>query len=223
MVQDEKHALTFDELMSTPIDFFAYAMNRLKLENITREIPVGLVFNLLKDTCKSYAEFEYNMEECFRALTDQLDWKNPKGHKILYDMSKPLPLQDKEGRLVIPVEFFFNNDLKYLKAGNKGIMYSSSITNTPTVRVMINIVSKQKAFLTMRILSVVSVKVEKKHGYGYLMEILVRRATQNLYKFKEGDFLNLPLHDIEDMLLLITQNKLFRLDGDVIVDFVTAL
>ncbi|GJV41959.1 hypothetical protein Tco_1420399 [Tanacetum coccineum] len=75
----------------------------------------------------------------------------------------------------------------------------------------------------MRILSVVSVKVEKKQGYGYLKEIVVRKANQNMYKFKEGDFLNLHLNDIEDMLLLIAQNKLSNLDGDVIVDFVTTL
>ncbi|GJR79442.1 hypothetical protein Tco_0150227 [Tanacetum coccineum] len=75
----------------------------------------------------------------------------------------------------------------------------------------------------MRILSVVSVKIEKKSGYGFLEEIVVRRADQKLYKFKEGDFPDLHLNDIEDMLLLIAQNKLFNLDGDVIVDFVSAL
>ncbi|GJY75298.1 hypothetical protein Tco_0480414 [Tanacetum coccineum] len=75
----------------------------------------------------------------------------------------------------------------------------------------------------MRILSVVSVKIEKKSGYGYLEEIVVRRADQKLYKFKEGDFPDLHLNDIEDMLLLIAQNKLFNLEDVVIVDFVTAL
>ncbi|GKD18278.1 hypothetical protein Tco_1207436 [Tanacetum coccineum] len=119
MVQVEKPPLTFDELMSTPIDFSTFAMNRLKLKNITREVLVGPVFNLLKGTCKSCVELKCNMEECYRALTDQLDWANPKGHKSPVDMSKPLPLQDKEVRLTIPVEFFFNNDLEYLKAGNK--------------------------------------------------------------------------------------------------------
>ncbi|GKF20954.1 hypothetical protein Tco_0069592 [Tanacetum coccineum] len=74
------------------------------------------------------------MEECYRALTDQLDWTNPEGHKSPVDMSKPLPLQDKEGRLTIPVEFFFNNDLEYLKAGNKERTCSSSITKTPAAR-----------------------------------------------------------------------------------------
>nr|GEW83788.1 hypothetical protein [Tanacetum cinerariifolium] len=75
----------------------------------------------------------------------------------------------------------------------------------------------------MRFMSVVSVQVEKKSGYGYLEEIVVRRADQKLYKFKEGDFLDLHLNDIEDMLLLIAQNKLFNQEGDVTVDFVTAL
>nr|GEW45478.1 hypothetical protein [Tanacetum cinerariifolium] len=58
---------------------------------------------------------------------------------------------------------------------------------------------------------------------NFLEEIVVRRADQKLYKFKEGDFLDLHLNDIEDMLLFIAQNKLFNLEGDVIVDFVTAL
>ncbi|GJT38215.1 hypothetical protein Tco_0938080 [Tanacetum coccineum] len=66
-------SLTFDELMSTPIDFSAFAMNRLGLTTLTREVLVGHVFNLLKGTCKSYGELEYNFEECFRALPDQLD------------------------------------------------------------------------------------------------------------------------------------------------------
>ncbi|GJY62086.1 hypothetical protein Tco_0462743 [Tanacetum coccineum] len=48
MVQAEKPPLTFDELMSTPIDFSVFIMNRLKLDKITREVLVGPVFNLLK-------------------------------------------------------------------------------------------------------------------------------------------------------------------------------
>ncbi|GJS04061.1 hypothetical protein Tco_0320569 [Tanacetum coccineum] len=39
----------------------------------------------------------------------------------------------------------------------------------------------------------------------------------------EGDFPRLHLNDIEDMLLLVVQNKLFNLEGDVIVDLAVAL
>ncbi|GJT19590.1 hypothetical protein Tco_0878296 [Tanacetum coccineum] len=75
----------------------------------------------------------------------------------------------------------------------------------------------------MKILSVKSVSVKKLHGYGHLEEIVVRRVDRQLYKFKEGDFIDLHLNDIEDMLLLDFQHKLFQLDGSDIVDFIVAL
>ncbi|GKA71228.1 hypothetical protein Tco_0777367, partial [Tanacetum coccineum] len=231
MIQAEKPPLTFDELMSTPIDFSAFAMNCLKLNKITRANLVGPLFNLLKGTCKSCVELEYNMEECYRALTDQLDGTNPEGHKSLVDMSKPLPQQDKEGRLTIPIEFFFNNDLEYLKEGNKERTYSSFITKTPAARytmegiedMILTLWSPVKIPMTRMLLLEYLTRVEKKSGYGYLEEIVVRRADRILYKFKEGDFPDLRLNDIEDILLLIAKNKLFNLEGDVIVDFVTTL
>nr|GEV21446.1 hypothetical protein [Tanacetum cinerariifolium] len=67
------------------------------------------------------------------------------------------------------------------------------------------------------------VKVKKLHGYGHLEEIIVRRADRQLYKFKECDFIDLQLNDIEDMLLFAVQHKLFQLDGSDIVDFIMAL
>ncbi|GJV22529.1 hypothetical protein Tco_1371549 [Tanacetum coccineum] len=122
----EKPPLTFDDLMSTPIDFTAFVMNRLKLTKLTKADLVG-----------------------------------PISHHDVYSI--------------------------------------------------------------MKILSIVSVTVDRQFGYGYLKEIMVRRAYQKLYKFMEGDFSNLHLNDIEDMLLLNVQNKLFNLEGDIIVDLEAAL
>ncbi|GJR56926.1 hypothetical protein Tco_1499088 [Tanacetum coccineum] len=68
-----------------------------------------------------------------------------------------------------------------------------------------------------------NVKVNKWYGYGHLEEIEVRRSDQKLYKFMEGDFLRLYLNDIEDMLLLVFQNRLNNLKGKVIVYFAAAL
>ncbi|GJZ79968.1 hypothetical protein Tco_0644805 [Tanacetum coccineum] len=45
--------LTFDELMSTPIDFSAYVINNLKIDNLTQEHLVGPAFNLLKGIYRS--------------------------------------------------------------------------------------------------------------------------------------------------------------------------
>ncbi|GJY86037.1 hypothetical protein Tco_0500063 [Tanacetum coccineum] len=63
----------------------------------------------------------------------------------------------------------------------------------------------------------------KWYDYGYLEEIEVRREDQQLYKFKEGDFPRLHLHDIEDMLLILVQKKLSNLVRDVIFDLGVAL
>ncbi|GKA89888.1 hypothetical protein Tco_0811700 [Tanacetum coccineum] len=69
----EKPPLTFDELMSTPIDFSAYVMNNIKIENLTQEHLVGPAFNLLKWTCRSRVELKYQFEECYKGVTDRLD------------------------------------------------------------------------------------------------------------------------------------------------------
>nr|GEV33586.1 uncharacterized mitochondrial protein AtMg00810-like [Tanacetum cinerariifolium] len=56
--------------------------------------------------------------------------------------------------------------------------------------------STHDVYSIKRILAMTRVDVMKKHGYGYLREIEVRRADNMLYKFKEGDFPRLRLNDI---------------------------
>nr|GEW83789.1 hypothetical protein [Tanacetum cinerariifolium] len=51
----------------------------------------------------------------------------------------------------------------------------------------------------------------------------MKRADRQVYKFKEGDFIDLHLNNIEDMLLLVVQHKLFQLNGSDIVDLIVAL
>ncbi|GJW99231.1 hypothetical protein Tco_0181039 [Tanacetum coccineum] len=125
---------TFDELMGTPIDFSAYVMNRLKIDNLTQEILVGPAFNLLKGSCKSFAELEYHFEECYKAVNDRLDWHNPEGREYPFDLSKPLPLIEDRGRQVVPADYFINNDLEYLKGGSSSSKYATSTTRTKAAK-----------------------------------------------------------------------------------------
>ncbi|GJX29720.1 hypothetical protein Tco_0237799 [Tanacetum coccineum] len=83
--------------------------------------------------------------------------------------------------------------------------------------------SRGDVYSTKRILAVTHVKVMRKHGYGYLEEIVVRRADNVLYRLKEGDFPRLRINDIEDMLILVVQNRLTNLLGDDVADFPIAL
>nr|GEY74481.1 hypothetical protein [Tanacetum cinerariifolium] len=97
---------TFDELMSTPINFSAYLINYLKIDNLTQEILIGPAFNLLKGSCKSFVELKFHFED------------------------KPLPLIEVQGRQVVHSNYFFNNDLKYLKGRSSSRKYTTSITKT---------------------------------------------------------------------------------------------
>ncbi|GKE16801.1 hypothetical protein Tco_1424378 [Tanacetum coccineum] len=192
IAQAEKPPLTFDELMSTHIDFSAYVMHNLKIDNLTQEILVGPTFNLLKGFCKSFVELEYHFKECYKAVTNQLDWNNPEGHEYPFDLSKPLPLIEAQGRQVVPADYFFNNDLEYLKGIEDMVL---------TLWIPVKVAYDK--FDMKRIIAVTHVKVMKWYGYGYLEEIIGRREDQTLHKFKEGDFPRLNMRDIEDLLLLL--------------------
>ncbi|GJU88166.1 hypothetical protein Tco_1300589 [Tanacetum coccineum] len=130
IAQVEKPPLTFNELMSTTIDFSAYVMNNLKIDNLTQEHLVGPAFNLLKGTCKSQVELEYHFEECYKVVTNRLDWNNPEGQEYPFDLRKPPPLIEDRGCQVVPVDYFINNDLEYLKGGSSSRKYMTSTTKT---------------------------------------------------------------------------------------------
>nr|GEU92285.1 hypothetical protein [Tanacetum cinerariifolium] len=183
----------------------------------------------------NYVELDYNMEECYKALTDQLDWNNPEGDRYPFNLSKPLPLVMLGNHQIVPVDCFFNNDLAYLQRGITGRTYMASLTKTKAAkhftlgsqktkfyRYASNRESKHDVYSTKRILAVINVKVKEWYGYGHLEEIKVRRSNHQLYKFMEADFHDF-IHDIEDMLILLVQNRLFNLKGDVIVHLAAAL
>ncbi|GJX21539.1 hypothetical protein Tco_0225984 [Tanacetum coccineum] len=156
---------------------------------------VGLAFNLLKGTCKSRVELDYHLKECYKAVNDRLDWHNLEGHKYPFDLSKPLPLVEDRG-------------------GSSSRKYTTSTTKTKAAKYD-NIEGIEDRVPTLWI--------PVKYDYGYLEEIEVRREDHKLYKFKEGDFPRLNLHDIEDMLLLLVQKKLSNLERDDLFSLGVAL
>ncbi|GJS02908.1 hypothetical protein Tco_0319416 [Tanacetum coccineum] len=186
----DKPSKTFDELMITPIDFSAYIMNSLKITNLTQETLLGPAFRLLKGTRSNYAELEYDFEECYKALSEKLDWENLEGGDYPFDLTKPLPLVISGNHQKVTIDYFFNNDLKYLQGGVSIMTYTTSITKTKAAQYDLSGIEYM-------------VEVMRKHGYGYLKEIVVRRADNDLYRFKEGDFPRLRINDKEDMLLFV--------------------
>ncbi|GJV17862.1 hypothetical protein Tco_1363185 [Tanacetum coccineum] len=88
-------------------------------------------FNLLKGTCKSFVELEYHFKECYKAVIVQVDWNNPEVHEYPFELSKPLSLIEAQGRQVVHANYFFNNDLEYLKGGSSSRNYGVPVKVDP--------------------------------------------------------------------------------------------
>ncbi|GKE30368.1 hypothetical protein Tco_1445752 [Tanacetum coccineum] len=88
MVSTSEDSLTYNDLMATHIDFSMYVLNRLKIDNLTQDILLGPAYTLLK------------------------------GDRYPFDLSKPLPLRGQLGHQTVAADYFFNNDLEFLKSSN---------------------------------------------------------------------------------------------------------
>nr|GEX88584.1 uncharacterized mitochondrial protein AtMg00810-like [Tanacetum cinerariifolium] len=64
----------------------------------------------------------------------KLDWNNLEGDRYPVDLSKPLPLQGTPCHRTVAADYFFNNDLEYLKTSDLGVTYTISITMTKAAR-----------------------------------------------------------------------------------------
>nr|GEZ78197.1 hypothetical protein [Tanacetum cinerariifolium] len=61
-------------------------------EPIKETLSKRPAFRLLKGTRNNYAELEYDFKECYKALSEKLDWENPEDDDYPFDLTKPLPL-----------------------------------------------------------------------------------------------------------------------------------
>ncbi|GJT62462.1 hypothetical protein Tco_1005995 [Tanacetum coccineum] len=121
----------------------------------------------------------FQMEECHFLLTDQVDWVNPEGHRVMPDVSKPLPLGgppgSKERRSALSIS--------KLKAINYPDFRLEELVTSLWIKSEREYdISAAHVRSHMRILSVVSLKTISRYGYTYLKEIVLRRADYKEYK-----------------------------------------
>nr|GEU31063.1 copia protein [Tanacetum cinerariifolium] len=216
-----KEPLTsYDEFNATTFDFFAFIFNRLQILNLTQELLVGLT------------ELEYHLEECSKATAEKLDWNNPENKPYPFNLIKTLPLiQDRQGRQIIPKDYFINIDLQYLKGGDSSRRYSTSVTKTKAASYDLKWiddmlydlwclsvpqdydVSSAIPCFFIHVIYAISLSLypfTERYAQPYFFSCLIRK----IYPFKEGDFSRLRLQDIKDMLLLLTQRRLTNLTVD---------
>ncbi|GJU78343.1 hypothetical protein Tco_1275413 [Tanacetum coccineum] len=150
------------------------------------------------------------MEECHLLLIDQVDLAYPEGHRIMPDVSKPLPLGGPPGQ-DYDISVAYGISHWCFKRKEFYITRHSAPSNRSTVR------------SHMQILSVVKLKTYERYGYTFLKEIVLFIADYKEYKISKADFKNMHPNDFEDLYLLHLQGQLNHLSGADKVHFFTAV
>ncbi|GKA35912.1 hypothetical protein Tco_0722403, partial [Tanacetum coccineum] len=219
----ENSLLTQTGDMAIFMDWFCKKQGITKL---TQKDLEGPVFEIVKVFHPNVIHLQYQMEECHKLLTDQVD-----DAIIRHNVSKPLLLGGQPGQVTIQADFFFNKDLEYLRYGSKGGRTALSISKMKTAyypdigleqmvpdHMWIEEECKHisegdlRAVQThMPILSVVRIEVFSLYGYVYMKTIVLRRADLNEYIIAERDFKYLYPSDFKDLYLLNLQGHLKHL------------
>nr|GEU39145.1 retrovirus-related Pol polyprotein from transposon TNT 1-94 [Tanacetum cinerariifolium] len=131
--------------------------------------------------------------------TDQIvdDVANDVDQPPVTQLRLRIKLQSKIGRpshLTVAIEYFFNNNLEFLKSSDPEKKYTTSVTNTKAAWYEIMGIKDMIPTLwsaTKKILSVISVSVKKRHGYDHLEEIAMKRASRQLFQLDGSDIVDL--------------------------------
>ncbi|GJW06286.1 hypothetical protein Tco_1568709 [Tanacetum coccineum] len=228
----EEPPTSFDELNDTSFDFSAFVINRLKIPNLTQEIlnvPKQQLNDLTGITQKTNRSVQDHRgrQIILKDYFINKDLEYLKGGDLSRRYSSSVTktkvatyelkwIEDLVPELWSPVQLKYDQ-LAYFGTSHLGPKrqrfygYASNLTSSKDV------------YSSRRIIAVTRLTIMKMYDYGYLEEIEVRRDDQKLYTFKEGDFKRLRLQDIEDMLLLLVQQKLTNLTIDERHDLNVAL
>ncbi|GKE01459.1 hypothetical protein Tco_1389442 [Tanacetum coccineum] len=111
--------------MATFMDWYC---KKQGITELTQKDLEGPAFEIVKVFHPYVIHLQYQMEECHKLLTNQVD-----DAILRYNGSKPLPLGGPQGQVTIQFDFFFNKDLEYLKYGSKGSRPALSISKMKAV------------------------------------------------------------------------------------------
>ncbi|GKD37472.1 hypothetical protein Tco_1257679 [Tanacetum coccineum] len=153
---------------------------------------------------------KFQMEDCHLLLTDQVDLVNLEGHRVVPDVSKPLPLGgplgDKGRRSALSISklkaaqyldfrleelvpsLWIESERDYNISDAYGISYWWFKRKELYITRHSAPFDHSKVRSHMQILSVVSLKTFERYKYTFLKEIVLRIADYKEYKISEADF-----------------------------------
>nr|GEY44683.1 E-beta-farnesene synthase [Tanacetum cinerariifolium] len=178
----------------------------------------GLTFEIIKVFHPDVIHLQYQMEECHKLLTDNVD--DP---ILRHNVSKPLPLGGPPGQMkatyypdagleqMVPDQFLIEEECKYDIAAMYGISHWWFQRQRFYIDRHTSEGDRSVVRTHMRILSVVRIEVFSMYGYDYMKKIVLCRADLNEYVIMKRDFKYLYPSDFEDLYLLNLQGYLNHL------------
>ncbi|GJT96821.1 retrovirus-related pol polyprotein from transposon TNT 1-94 [Tanacetum coccineum] len=197
--------------MAIFIDWF---YKKQGITELKQQVLEGPAYEIVKVFHPNVIHLQYQMEECHKLLTDQVDESI-----IRYNVNKPLPLGGPPSQVMIQSDFFFNKDLEYLRYSCKSGRPALSISKMkeayyPNVGLeqmvpdQMWIEEECKYDIAsiavrnhMRILTVVRIEVFSLYGYDYMKKIVLRRADLKEYTIALKDFKYITLVNFEVVLI----------------------
>ncbi|GJU52075.1 hypothetical protein Tco_1221630 [Tanacetum coccineum] len=210
--------------MTTFMNGYCQKVNKIVLTQADFE---GQAYEVVKAFYPGVIHIQFQMEECHKMLTNQVDWTNPKGDQLEYlrygskgsspalsiSKIKATSYPDFGLELLVSEQMWINDVHTYDISAKYGIShwwfnrqkFYIDRHDSP---------SRRKEVRThMRILNVIRIKAYSRYGYDYLSEIVLRRADLQEHTIAEKDFKNLYPSDFEDLNLLLLQGHLDHLPG----------
>ncbi|GJU19774.1 retrovirus-related pol polyprotein from transposon TNT 1-94 [Tanacetum coccineum] len=206
--------------------FIRWYCRRIGKEELNKADLKGPAFMMVKGFHENNISFQFQMEECHKLLTNQIDLVNPEGHRIVPDISNPLPLGGPPALSISKLKAALYQDFGLEELVPSLWIESEQVYDISAAYGITHWWFSRKQFYInkhsepsdrdavrshMRILSVISIKTYERYGYNYLREIVLRRADYNEYKISEKDFKSLHPNDFEDLNILHIQGKLDHL------------
>ncbi|GJY99677.1 retrovirus-related pol polyprotein from transposon TNT 1-94 [Tanacetum coccineum] len=197
---DENSLLAKIGDMTTFLNSYCQRMNKTVL---TQEDFKGHAYEVVKTFYPDVIHLQFQMEECHKMLTDQVDWANLEGDQdsgvlrygskgscptLSISKMKAASYPDFGLELLVPEQMWIDDVCTYDVNAKYGISHWWF--------------TRQKIF-----------KAYSRYGYDYLSEIILRRADHHEHKIAEKDFKNLYPSDFEDLNLLLLQGRLDYLSG----------
>ncbi|GKA37316.1 integrase, catalytic region, zinc finger, CCHC-type containing protein, partial [Tanacetum coccineum] len=180
----------------------------------------GPAYEIVKVFHPKVIHLQYQMEECHKLLTDQVNESIIRVYKIRRKSGRPaLSISKTKAAYypdvgleqMVPDQMWIEEECKYDIAAMYGISHWWFQRQRFYIDRHTSEGDRRAVRTHMRILSVVRIKVFSLYGYDYMKKIVLRRVDLHEYIIAERDFKYLYPSDFEDLYLLNLQGHLNHL------------